>query len=144
MNNDKEKCAASALGENGDRWGLTVEDLLAVENGHHFHRGWHIGWAWSTDAESEYVDILSEHRMPGMYAIRVFPDGSHEDLDTPGMYRVVGNTPDEDERLDREFLESNTRAYASLRDRGLLPAFGENIGSQDMNEYLRSGTGHRE
>lgn len=144
MTNDREQCAAHAIGEQGEYWGLTPGDLLATENGHHFHRGWHIGWAWNPGDAAVYLDFLSEHRMTSMDACRVFPDGSVESLDTPYEMRRVGDTPEEDERLEREYVEHNRRAYASLRDRGLLPEVGENLGSQDINEYLRSGNDDRD
>lgn len=122
---------------------MTAADLLATEGGHHFQHGWHIGWAWSAGVDAVYIDLLSEHRMTSMDARRVFPDGSVEPLDTPHEMRRVGDTREEDERLEREYIEHNRYAYASLRDRGLLPEFGENVGSQDLNEYLRSGNEDR-
>lgn len=139
MTEEREQCAVHAIGEQGDAWALTPADLLATENGHHYHHGWHIGWTWSAGGDGVYLDFLSEHRMTSMHARRVFPDGSVERLDTPDEMRRVGDTPEEDERLQREYFEHNRRAYASLRERGLLPEFGANTVSQDINEYLRSG-----
>ena len=137
---EMERCARSALGHSGETWALTAEDLISVENGHHFHHGWHIGWAWSTDADGRRcLDILSEHRMTSMSAQRIFSDGSAEDLGVPREFRRAGDTPEEDERLEREYFEHNRQAYAALRMSDLLPPLGASLGSQDINEYLRSG-----
>lgn len=144
MNNGRERCASHALGGDGEIWGLTTADLVAVANGHHFHRGWHIGWTWSNDPENEYIDILSEHRLTDMTARRIFPDGAERYLETPHGFRLAGGTPEEDRRLERECLDHNSHAYAALRESGLLPAFGTNLGSQDMNEFLSNGDESRD
>jgi hypothetical protein len=53
--------------------------------------------------------------------------------------RAASPDPAEDAEIQRDFFESNSAAYADLRDRGLLPPKGENLGSQDINEYLLKG-----
>jgi hypothetical protein len=37
---------------------------------------------------------------------------------------------------EREFFEKKSSCLCRLRDRGLLPPEAENVGSQDINEYL--------
>lgn len=112
-------------------------DVVGRERGHSFHRGMHIGWAWGEDERGRpYLDFLSEHRHPGMHAERYFTDGRTEPIATPASLRVVSPDPAEDAEIERKFFESNRAAYADLRDRGLLPPAGENVGSQDINEYL--------
>jgi hypothetical protein len=140
MDDDREPCATAALRKASPMWGLPEADLLGVDNGHHFHHGWHIGWVWGTDAErGTFLDVLSEHRHPGMSAARFFADGSIEHIDLPTTMRLVGKTPAEDARLEREFIEHNRRSYEDLRQRGLLPPRGANLTSQEINEYLTSG-----
>ena len=56
--------------------------------------------------------------------------------------RMVSSDPAQDAALERDFFESNAAAYADLRDRGLLPARGENVELQDINEYLLQGNAH--
>lgn len=100
----------------------------------------HIGWAWGEDEHGRsYLDFLSEHRHPGMQAGRYFTDGRTEPIATPASMRAVSSDPAEDAEMERQFFESNRAAYADLRDRGLLPAEGENVGSQEINEYLVKG-----
>lgn len=119
---------------------MDAADVAGQERGHSFHHGMHIGWAWGEDERGRpYLDFLSEHRQPGMQAERKLADGTTEPIATPTSMRAVSPDPAEDAEIEREFFESNAAAYADLRDRGLLPQAGENVGSQDINEYLLKG-----
>ncbi len=118
---------------------VSRERLLAETGGHAFGGGVHIGWAWGHDpSRGAYRDFLWEHRMAGITASRIWQDGAREGIPTPAEFRIVSPDPDEDARSEREYAERNRRAYADLRERGLLPAAGQNVGSQDINEYLRT------
>jgi ribA/ribD-fused uncharacterized protein len=148
---DATPIAAATIGRVPEMYGVRdlVGDRLAREqNGHEFHGGWHVGWAWGHDRGTCFLDLLTEHRHPGMHAERIFADGRTEAIETPGEFRRVGDTPDEDARLERAFLDRNNAAYDSLRQRGLLPPSGANLPSQDINEYcfvvaIHSGAGLR-
>ena len=119
---------------------MTVDLLTGQENGHAFDRGGlHIGWSWGLDARrGDYLDLLWEHRMAGINASRYWPGGSIDRIPTPFELRQTSKDPVEEARLVDEYLEHNRRAYADLRERGLLPPVGDNAGSQDINEYLRT------
>jgi len=119
---------------------MTVDLLMGEENGHAFDRGGlHIGWSWGVDtSRGDYLDLLWEHRMAGIYASRYWPDGSIDRIPTPAELRLVSSDPVEEARLVDEYVEHNRRTYADLRERGLLPPVGDNAGSQDINEYLRT------
>lgn len=77
-----------------------------------------------------------------MYAERYFIDGTTEPIRTPASMRAVSPDPVEDAELEQRFVEENRAAYADLRMRGLLPPAGENLVSEDINEYLLSGGDH--
>jgi uracil-DNA glycosylase len=141
MNNARLRCAESALRQVPEDYRkVNAADVAGQESGHSFHQGMHIGWAWGEDERGRpYLDFLSEHRHPGMQAARYFTDGRAEPIATPASMRVASPDPAEDAAIEREFLESNRVAYEDLRDRGLLPPEGENVGSQDINEYLLRG-----
>ena len=140
MTDDRLKCASAALHTVHDDY-LVIEavDVLSDQAGHSFHHGMHIGWVWGEDERGCFLDFLSEHRMSGMYAARVFADGTREPIETPVELRMLAEDPVEDAELSRQFVERNRAAYAALRKRGLLPPLGDNICSQDVNEDLRSG-----
>ena len=141
MNDQRLRCAESALRlVPEDYRTVNAADVAGQERGHSFHRGMHIGWAWGVDERGRsYLDFLSEHRHPGMQAARYFTDGGAEPIATPASARIVSPDPAEDAQLERDFVASNRAAYAELRARGLLPPQGENIFSQDINEYLLTG-----
>lgn len=140
MNSDRLRCAEAALRHVPEDYRtIGAGDLVAQENGHHFHRGMHIGWVWGDNGRGGFLDLLSEHRMAGMHAERYFPDGTSEAIETPAEFRAVDSDPLKDAELQRAYFERNQAAYQSLRARGLLPPAGTNVGSQDINEFLQSG-----
>jgi hypothetical protein len=135
MNKDRLRCAEAALATipMPERYlRLEAAQLVDQEGGHDFHNGAHMGWAWGEDAErGVFLDFLWEHRMTNLRASRFFADGSHEGLPAPvEMYPV---------HEERKYMKINNDAYDFLRKRGLLPPFGENLVSQDVNEFLRRG-----
>lgn len=141
MDDERLRCAETALRKAPENYRkVDVTDVAGQERGHSFHQGMHIGWAWGEDERGgPYLDFLSEHRHPGIQAERYFVDGRTEPIPTPASTRAVSPDPVEDAEIERKFLESNRAAYASLRARGLLPPEGQNVGSQEVNEYLNKG-----
>lgn len=140
MDADKLRCAEAALRTVPAEYvAVTFEVVAAVDNGHSFHHGMHIGWAWGEAPRGWFLDFLSEHRMAGMSAERFHADGTSDNLETPtSMHRVTGD-PAMDADIERRFFERNRAAYEWLRARGLLPPEGGNLGSQDINEFLLKG-----
>lgn len=139
---DVERIAAAALPAVPEMYGVRdlVAPRLSVEhNGHKFHGGWHVGWAWGQEKGNCYVDLLTEHRHPGMCAERTFADGHSKPIEVPSGFRRVGDTPEEDAKFQRAFIARNNAAYDDLRARGLLPPAGMNVASQDINEHLLRG-----
>ena len=96
--------------------------------------------AWGDNGRGRaYLLFLSEHRLTSMRAVRYYTDGRTEVIPTPGSSRLVSSDPAEDARMEREFYERNRAAYAELRGLGLLPPEGDNVFSQEINEYLLAG-----
>lgn len=141
MNEDRWALAEVALREVPEHYrAIDAAELVARDRGHHFHHGMHLAWVWGQDRRGVFLDFLDEHRLAGMEARRFYADGSREGIATPAeMYSVTGD-PETDADTERNFLKQNQAIYSDLRDRGLLPPRGGNVGSQDINEYLhRSG-----
>ena len=50
MNPDRLRCAEAALRTvPAEYLSVTPEAVAIVDNGHSFHRGMHVGWAWAED-----------------------------------------------------------------------------------------------
>jgi hypothetical protein len=124
-------------------WGvqLPAASVASRTAGHIFERGWHIGYLWGHKGDDEYLEVLAQHRMTNDRHFRVFASGRVEDLPTADGFCL--HQPDattaERSQAERESVERNRRVYADLRERGLLPPAGKNLGAHDINEYLRSG-----
>ncbi len=140
MTPDKLRCAEAALRTVPEEYlAVTPEVVAVVDNGHSFHRGMHVGWAWAETRRGRFLDLLSEHRMAGMSAERFHADGTSEHLETPAsMHQVTGDAA-KDADTERRFFERNRAAYEWLRARVLLPPEGANLGSQDIHEFLLKG-----
>lgn len=83
MNADKLRCAEAALRTVPEEYlDVTPEVVAVVNNGHSFHRGMHVGWAWAEVCQGWFLDFLSEHRMTGMNAERFHTDGTSEHLES--------------------------------------------------------------
>jgi hypothetical protein len=115
---------------------LPEEAVARREAGHLFEAGWHIGWVFGEADGEEFVEVLTEHRHPGMDRFRIYAFGRVESLDVPTSLMLVPEDTAERERAEREYYERNQRLYAELRERGLLPPQGENLPSQEISEYL--------
>lgn len=121
---------------------LTQERFLEVENGHLLAKGWHVGWVWGTDGALVFLDVLTEHRHPGSYGARFRSDGTTGSFPVPSTGRLASADPDEDARLEREFVEEQRAIVDDLRSRGLLPPSGQNQLSLEINERLRTDRLH--
>lgn len=143
MPENRMRCAVAALATvpMPERYlRLTAAELVAQDAGHDFHNGAHMGWAWGEDRyRGCFLDFLWEHRMTNMRADRFFANGTSEPIVTPASSHLVTGDPTRDAEIERTFFERNDAAYESLRQRGLLPDQGANVGSQDINEFLLRG-----
>jgi hypothetical protein len=115
---------------------LPKDAVARRQGGHLFEAGWHIGWVFGEAEGEEYVEVLTEHRHPGMDRFRIYASGRTESLDVPTSLMLYPQDERERKRIEREFFERNRRLYAELRQRGLLPPGGENLASQEISEHL--------
>lgn len=118
---------------------LTRDRVLASAIDHVFGHGWHIGWVWGSERTRGFLDVISEHRMTSAWVTRFWLDGEEESLPAPGSMRMSSDDPDEDARLEREFVERQRTVVDDLRRRGLLLPLGESLPALDINEVLRTG-----
>lgn len=124
-------------------WNISLppDSVTARSPGHIFEQGWHIGYLWGTEKGEDYLELLAQHRMTDDRHFRIFASGRVEDLPGPATFYSYGPkaTDEEKAEAEREYVESNRRIHAQLRDLGLLPPHGDNLPAQEINEYLRSG-----
>jgi hypothetical protein len=112
------------------------------EPGHIFHHGWHIGYVWGEEDGEEYFEYLAQHRMmAGADHMRVWASGREEGLEIADGFIVLprGTSKAEIARLEHEHAARSRVISAELREKGLLPPVGENLGALDINEFLHSG-----
>ena len=116
MNPDKLRCAEAALRTvPGEYLAVTPEIVAAVDNGHSFHRGMHVGWAWADAGRGWFLDFLSEHRMAGMSAQRFHADGTSEHLETPAsMHQATGDAAKDAEKAFMAASSARTSGITSL------------------------------
>lgn len=115
------------------------KSISETPNGHATQAGWHFGWTWSDDGSS--LAFLSEHRMTDIAANTFVIDAAEDRITmdpiaTPTGMHLSSEDPDEAAKLAAEHTAESRRLYDNLRSRGLLPALGENVASQDINELL--------
>jgi hypothetical protein len=125
-------------------WDIALPEGAAArrEAGHIFQRGWHVGYIWGEEDGEEYFEYLAQHRMmAGDDHIRVWASGREEGFESAGGPIVLprGASKAEITKLEHEHADRSRAISAQLREKGLLPPAGENLGAVDINEFLHSG-----
>ncbi|GHJ59555.1 hypothetical protein NOK12_20730 [Nocardioides sp. OK12] len=123
MDADRLRCAEQALRSVPEDYRqVDGTEVASRERGQSRHRGMYIGWVWGQDGQGRhFLDLLSDHRHPGMLATRYFTSGDTEPIEVPASMRAASADPVEDAELERRYFARNRAAYADLRERGLLP-----------------------
>lgn len=128
MDQNRLECAQRALEETSSEYRqVTAEEIVAQPNGHAFHRGMHIRWAWGEENDKWFLDFLAEHRMMGIFAVKFFSDETFERIESPRIFIQVTGDPDADKLAEDEFFEHNRRVYQDLRESRLLPPVGPKL-----------------
>ena len=91
---------------------------------------------------SGYLDYYASHRMTDDRHVRLREDGPAEHLPTIHTFLVRSRNPEEDARLEAEYLEHNRRVGRMLREKGFGVAGDEPL-SVRINRHLRPGGGRR-
>src|SRR6266516_1653661 len=120
---------------------LPVGSAARREGGHIFEKGWHIGYIWGEEDGEEYLEGLAQHRMTDDSRVRMWASGCEDFLPAPSGMIVIPREATETEikQLEGDSAERNRTLYGELRDRGLLPPEGGNLGAMEINEFLTSG-----
>jgi hypothetical protein len=100
--------------------------------------GWAIWFLYGEDEKGEYLDYYASHRMTDDRHVRIYESGEVERLPTINTFRLVSQDPEEDARLEAEYLDKNRRVARMLEEKG-FGAEGDEPGGVLINRYLRLG-----
>jgi hypothetical protein len=122
------------------RWGIALppEDVRERRRGKIVASGWAIWYLFGENERGEYLDYYASHRMTDDRHVRIREDGKTESLPTISTFRLVSPDPEEDARLETEYLEHNRRVERMLKEKS-FGIVGDEPGSVRMNRYLRLG-----
>ena len=101
-------------------WHITLpdEDLRQRRAGFLNQHGWLIQYRFGSDDSGEFLDYYAAHRMTDDSHVRVYEDGRVVALPALIGMRVMGATPREEERLEREYVAHNRAVAQALFDKG--------------------------
>jgi hypothetical protein len=121
-------------------WNITLppEDVAGRKRGKISRSGWAIWYLFGADEKGEYLDYYASHRMTNDRHVRIYWTGEEEGLPTIGEMWLGGRTPEEDKRLEAEFLAKNERVAQLLEEKG-FGIEGDEPGAIGLNRALRTG-----
>jgi hypothetical protein len=121
-------------------WGITIpsEHVRERRRGKLVEGGWAIWYLYGEDERGEYLDYYASHRMTDDRHVRIYESGEVERLPTINTFRLVSQDPEEDARLEAEYLDKNRRVARMLEEKG-FGAEGDEPGGVLINRYLRLG-----
>ncbi len=119
---------------------LPPQDVEARRRGKIVGGGWAVWYLFGEDERGVYLDYYASHRMTDDRHVRLREDGPPERLPAVRTFRIVSRDPEEDARLEAEYLEHNRRVGQMLREKGFGVAGDEPEGVQ-INRHLRLGGG---
>lgn len=125
-------------------WGIALptEDVKERRRGKIVGGGWAIWYLFGSDERGGYLDYYASHRMTDDRHVRLREDGSAEPLPTIRTFLIRSGDPEEDARLEAEYLEHNRRVGRMLREKGFGVAGDEPLSVQ-VNRHLRLGGGRK-
>jgi hypothetical protein len=97
--------------------------------------GWVIWFLFGADERGEFLDYYASHRMAGDSHVRIHADGYSESLPSIGEFRLCSQDPEEDARLEAEYLAKNQEIAAMLEEKG-FGIEGDEPGGVLINRFL--------
>ncbi len=113
---------------------LPVEALATRSGGKIVKSGWAIWYLFGS--EGEYLDYYASHRMTDDRHVRIYESGENLDLPAVSTFRPSSQDPDEDARLEAEYLAENQRVAELLEAKG-FGLEGDEPGGVQINRVLR-------
>ncbi len=121
-------------------WGIALppEDVRESRRGKIVGGGWAIWYLCGEDDRGGYLEYYASHRMTDDRHVRLREHGPAEQLPTIQTFRIDSKDPEEDARLEAEYLEHNRRVGRMLKEKGFGVAGDEPLSVQ-VNRHLRLG-----
>jgi hypothetical protein len=121
-------------------WGIVLppEDARERRRGKIVEGGWAVWYLFGEDEQGGYLDNYASHRMTDDSHVRIREDGGTESLPAMSTFRIVSQDPEEDARLEAEYLDHNRSVGRMLEQKGFGVA-GDEPASVGINRYLRLG-----
>jgi len=111
---------ATRFAEAFRRWRieLPAADVVARRAGFIAEQGWLIQYCFGRDEVGEYLDYYAAHRMTNDSHERIYETG--EVVGLPALYdmRLCSDDPDEDRRLEQEYMRHNREVAQTLFEKG--------------------------
>lgn len=114
---------------------LPPEDLEGRRSGYIAKAGWAIWYLFGSNEGRDYLDYYSSHRTTDDTHMRIYADGTAEQLPAIASFRFVSRDPVEDARLKAEFFNRNQEVARMLEEKG-FGLTGKEPGGVVINRYL--------
>ncbi len=102
-------------------WKITLpeEALSSRSRGRIRKAGWHITYVFGEDAKGPYLDYYARHRMTNDRHVRIYANGDLDHLPAEEDLRLCSQDPEEDSKLEAEYIARNRKIAEMLRRKGL-------------------------
>ena len=127
----------TAFADEFSHWGIVLP-AGAVETGTRgkiTQAGWAIWYLYGLDERGAYLDYYAAHRMTNDRHVRLRPDGSREDLPAIWDFRVCSDDPEQDARLEDDYVAHNQSVATMLEEKG-FGLQGDEPGGVQINRFL--------
>ena len=105
-------------------WQIThpVEAIEAHQRGEIRAAGWTIRYLFGEDENGEYLDYYASHRMTNDRHVRIYANGSVEQLEAIQEFMIfpAGSTKEQEKEIERKYFKENQRIHAALSMKGFL------------------------
>lgn len=127
----------SIFNETFSHWEIRLprEAVEQHARGRIIQAGWAIWYLLGSDEKGEYLDYYASHRMTGDRHVRIYADGTCEDLPAIAAGRRRSDDPEEDARLDADYYAKNQEVSEMLERKG-FGLKGNEPGGVQINRYL--------
>ena len=97
---------------------LPADDVANRRRGKILNGGWVIWYLFGSNEKGEYLDYYASHRMTDNRHVRIYANGEEEQLPTIAEMRLCSDDPEEDRKLEAEYIEENQRVERLLQEKG--------------------------